>query len=268
MAHATRINDLVNGLVRSIARGGRQDESLGRITDKAAKGLRHGAHARTNQFDIQAKLHGLVEKFAVLNRDDIAEALRSRLEELPTESKWMPEILSLLLQLSDRPLQKTKLEDGEALAKPAEAEQAELTWADIIADDPFNEPDIWDDVERGYHSSGDEAPASEEADSDETTSTLATSIGGNDLITFARLHILQPNDTAVDELQATRQHFDLSTSLSELTLLRETLLMLHGLPTSIYIPPGSEQQVSLKQVVKVETAAATSGEDCTFAWEP
>lgn len=67
-------------------------------------GLRTTSHTRTDQFAVAKQLEGLQEKFRILNRDELAEALQSQLVELEkTRNSWFPEILCLLLQLSDRP---------------------------------------------------------------------------------------------------------------------------------------------------------------------
>lgn len=96
-------------------------------------------------------IYRLEEKFRVYNRDDLADALRSRLAELPSlTSGFNPEILSLFLSLSDRPLQNSEISDLELLVKPDAPK--ELTWEDIIADDPM-EGEIWKDVDFGAESS-------------------------------------------------------------------------------------------------------------------
>lgn len=93
----------------------------------------------------------LEEKFRVYNRDDLASALRSRLSELPSlTSGFTPELLSLFLALSDRPLENSHLDDLDALIAPEE--EKVLTWEDIIADDPL-EGEIWKDVDFGAESS-------------------------------------------------------------------------------------------------------------------
>jgi gamma-tubulin complex component 5 len=61
-----------------------------------------------------------------------------------------PEVLHLLLELSDEPLNKTRLSDLDALVPPSPPK--ELTWEDIIAEDPL-EGEIWDDVDFGAESS-------------------------------------------------------------------------------------------------------------------
>ncbi|KAK3714100.1 hypothetical protein LTR37_008129 [Vermiconidia calcicola] len=264
MAHAAKLNELVGGLVRSANGASRDDASLHRLRDQAVKGLRSASHARTNQFDVKEKLDGLVEKFVVLNRDDLSEALQRRLNELPTGSKWMPEILSLLLQLSDRPVEKTRLEDVEALGKKAEDVQLPLTWEDIVADDQPNETGIWDDVERGYHSSGNEPTIDDAIDSDETDSTQATSVNAEDIDALARLHIIHPDNGALDGVSShynELQNDKKATSVSELTLIRETLLMLHGLPTSLYHLDESTGWVSYRQHFWLETVTQAAVRD-------
>jgi gamma-tubulin complex component 5 len=73
------------------------------------------------------------------------------LEELPsTTAKLTPEILNLFLELSDQPLQKSRVEDLEKLVRPSEKRQ--LTWENIIGDEPL-EGDIWEDVDFAAESS-------------------------------------------------------------------------------------------------------------------
>ncbi|KAK3708399.1 hypothetical protein LTR37_011495 [Vermiconidia calcicola] len=264
MAHAAKLNELARGLVQSVSGESRDDASLNRLRDQAVKGLRNTSHTRTNQFDVKSKLDGLVEKFTVLNRDDLSEALQGRLDELPTGSKWMPEILSLLLQLSDRPVEKTELKDLEGLRRRSEDDQSLPTWEHIMADDPPNETGIWDDVERGYHSSGDEATIDEGIDTDETDSTQATSVNAEDIDALARLHIVYPENGALDEGSSFYNELQSGTkaaSVSELTLIRETLLMLHGLSTSLYDLDELTGCISYKQQFSLETATQSAIHD-------
>ena len=255
MAHAAKISELTDALIQSVAGIRSQHASYRRMREQAAKTFRNTTHSRTNQFDVQSKLNGLVEKFAVLNREDLSDALQARLEEIPANSKWMPEILSLLLQLSDRPLEKTKIEDVEALTKSSEDEQPGLTWDDLIAERALDEPGLWDDVERGYHSSGDEANVDDEAESVDTTSTKATS-HEDDTIALARLHIVQPDDSALEDYESVRDPEPLSR-VSELTLIRDTLSMLRGLPTNLFLIEASGS-VSTQPNMYIETAARST----------
>jgi gamma-tubulin complex component 5 len=235
MAHAARISEIADNLVQSILGVNRDDPIIARTRTAVSRGLRNASHARTNQFEVKSRLDGLVEKFAVLNRDDLSDALQQRLEELPTRSKWLPEILELFLSLSDRPVEKTA-PDALATLYAAEHPDEQLTWDDIIRDDPLDEPGIWDDIERGYHSSGDETRyADDDIRSEPTTSTQATSAAGDDAETVASLYVTQPDYEQLDLVKRSPgTSGDSALSVTELTVVRESLSMLRGLPTNIY----------------------------------
>lgn len=236
MAHAARISEIADNLVQSILGVNKDDPIIARTRTAVSRGLRDASHARTNQFEVKSRLDGLVEKFAVLNRDDLSDALQQRLEELPTRSKWLPEILELFLSLSDRPVEKTA-PDALATLYAAEHPDEQLTWEDIITDDPLDEPGIWDDIERGYHSSGDESRYADDDDvrSEPTTSTQATSAVEDDAETVASLCVTQPDYQKLDLVKRSpRISEDTTLSVTELTIVRESLSMLRGLPTNIY----------------------------------
>jgi len=235
MAHAARLSEIADNLVQSILGVSKDDPIIAQTRTAVSRGLRDASHARTNQFEVKSRLDGLVEKFAVLNRDELSDALQERLEELPTRSKWLPEILELFLSLSDRPVEKTA-PDALATLYAAEHPDEQLTWEDIIADDPLDEPGIWDDVERGYHSSGDETRYEEDdIRSEPTTSTQATSAAEDDVETAASLYLTQPDYERLDVIKRSMRISENTTlSVSELTVVRESLSMLRGLPTNIY----------------------------------
>lgn len=255
MAHAARLGQLADDLICSITGRTGKDAHFTQLHDRTLRGLKNASHARTNQFDVKTKLDGLVEKFSVLNRDDLAEGLQTRLDELPTKSKWLPELLSLLLELSDRPLEKTRLEDVEAVSR-VELEEPALTWADIVADEPLDEAHIWDDVERGYHSSEDDFTGDEHGSGDDTQ---ATSVVEDDPVTLARLHLLPVDSETLKNVTDARQDLanpsDRHPALSELTLIRETLSMLHGLPTNIFTTDRNTHEVTLTRDLKLATAS-------------
>lgn len=231
MAHAARISGIADNLVQSILGISKDDPIIAQTRTAVSRGLRDASHARTNQFEVKSRLDGLVEKFAVLNRDDLSDALQQRLEQLPTESKWLPEILELFLSLSDRPVEKTA-PDALAVLYAAEHPDEQLTWKDIIADDPLDEPGIWDDVEGGYHSSGDETRFDDdELRSEPTTSTQATSAGEDNTETVASLYVSQPDYEQLDSIKRSSRQFE---DMTEMTVVRESLSMLRGLPTNIY----------------------------------
>lgn len=235
MAHAARVSEIADNLVQSILGVNKNDAIIAQTRSAVTRGLRDNSYGRTNQFEVKSRLDGLVEKFAVLNRDDLSEALQERLEELPTRSKWLPEILELFLSLSDRPVEKPA-PDALTNLYAAEHPDEQLTWEDIVADDPLDEPGIWDDIERGYHSSGDETRyEDEDAGSEPTTSTRATSTGEDSAEEVARLLVTQPEYGQLDDIKRSAKSFgDTSTHVTDLMIVRESLCMLRGLPTNVY----------------------------------
>ena len=96
---------------------------------------------------MESRLAGLEEISRILNNDELADALHDRISELSSRSdKFIPEVLSLLLQLSDRPIQYSRIEDLDLLKPKPVA--APLTWANILADDPLdNQNGLWDNVD-------------------------------------------------------------------------------------------------------------------------
>jgi gamma-tubulin complex component 5 len=240
MAHAATVSALADNLVASLLDIDKHDPIIAQTRTAVAKGLRDNSHARTNQFEVASRYDGLVEKFAVLDRDDLSDALQERLEELPTKGKWLPEILALFLSLSDRPVEKTAT-DALATLHAAEHPDEQLTWEDIIADDPLDEPGIWDDIERGYHSSGDETGfgQDEDSESEPTTSTKASTVNEHDTEALAELLVTQPNVESLELVKHTRSAAELSDGdsvlhVSELIVVRDSLFMLRGLPTDLY----------------------------------
>lgn len=195
---------------------------------------------------MQSRLEGLEEKFRVLNNEPLADALKERLDELSNiSSRWKPEILSLFLELSDRPLEKTRLSDlrGEELTP----EEPALTWAEIIADDLLNEEGVWDEVDFHHSSSEDEGSYSGASFQEHTTSTQASSIVEEDLSVIARSFVVAVIDTPLADVRSAQQSLDAldkrptttsdepkPTTITELQAIRETLLMLHGLPTRLF----------------------------------
>lgn len=197
---------------------------------------------------MNAQLAGLEEKFRILNNEELADALKSRLQDLSHLSdKWTPEVLSLLLQLSDQPVEKSKIEDL-ALLKPAPS-LPPLTWSEIIADDPLDNRDgIWDAVDFA-------ADESEENDdlllddplSVDSTPEIESEVEAAGFIADGL--IVPPDDVVLqdivdaqfwrrkekaDDTSDPQYAIPQSTTVSEAQIIREVIFMLLGLPTSIY----------------------------------
>lgn len=261
MAHAARISELTDGLIQSVTGIGKDHARHKQVKATVARGLRDQSHARTNQFEVKSGLDGLVEKFGVLNRDDLADSLQARQEELPTGNKWLPEMLALCLALSDRPAEKTPVGALKRLVLPLPVEET-LSWNDIVAADPLDEPGIWHDIERGYHSSGDEEFLDDEATSEPTASTTATSVE-DDLEALAALHIQQPSDEVLERIEATRSGLRNTNTgqpvmQHELTLVRECLAMLRGFDTTLFQSDPRTGTITLRLNLAIKDAAPST----------
>lgn len=274
-AHTATLDNLSQSLVTCITGHTPDDASFKTLSDAAWKGLRHQSHlhARTNQFAVKARMDGLIEKLLILSRDDLAEALQSRLGELQGKgpatsntSKYTPEVLALLLELSDRPAEKTPRAPVEDMER-SQVDQpgALLTWEDIVADDPPEDSAIWDHVDAGYHSSGEELGSGPEEDDDTqpTLSTTPTSVSGDDPAALARLHLIHPDESYLAEIKAQRATWQDQPSpasrgsLPELQLVRETLTMLQGYPTDLFLVDTASGRVTLAR--KIPMACTSDG---------
>ena len=83
------------------------------------------------------------------NEDPLADALGERLDKLTAlQVKWTPEILHLLLELSDQPVSKSKLERLHFLKQPEPDAGPILKWKDLVAEDPLlREKSVWRNVD-------------------------------------------------------------------------------------------------------------------------
>lgn len=201
----------------------------------ASRGLRAHQYTRTNQFDVQASFTGLDEKFRVLNRDDLADALDKRVRELyQRQDKWVPEYLSLLLQLSDRPTENFRVEALNLLRPPTPP--SDLTWKQILEEDPYSDEEIWRDIDYVGESSEDEDSPKK---SDESKSTPATSVEDDDAFNAEKC-IVPVEVTLLKDIEDAQfwkrelKEGEERIEISELQAVRETLFMLAGYHTSLY----------------------------------
>ncbi|KAJ5223375.1 hypothetical protein N7468_007917 [Penicillium chermesinum] len=210
--------------------------------------LRPGAHVRTNQFEVSRQIDGLQEKFQVLNRDDLAEAFRDRLGELDgCRNPWTPELLSLLLQLSDRPAQFAKIEPPKVSTKTVEA--GKLTWTDLDSHGAaYSDEDIWEEIDFGAGSSDEEIASVRTDESLPKISPRTPKTREEDYEIPADVFIPETDEQLIASIEqaqfwkaenyAKAPHAKgnevASRVISELQLARETIFMLRGLPTSIF----------------------------------
>ena len=209
--------------------------------------LKNHTYGRTNQFDVRSQLNGLDEKFRVLNNEPLADALKKRAEKLDKLTyQWKPEILSLLLNLSDRPVIKTSIESLD-LIRPPESPPS-LTWADIIAEDPLTEEGIWDKPDHGNDSSEDAYSLLSEDSSKVVQDALTSTLDEPDFST-AEHHIVEVDFTGLEAVEkaqfwrsglSTDEYIDEvqfqenSQKITELQAIRECLFMLSGLQTHLF----------------------------------
>jgi hypothetical protein len=76
----------------------------------------------------------LVEKFQILGRDDIASPLETFLPYILSADADI-EVLTLLLALSDRPLDAGTFDPHKFVVQPEV--KKEITWEEILAEEPF-----------------------------------------------------------------------------------------------------------------------------------
>ncbi|CAG8899816.1 unnamed protein product [Penicillium egyptiacum] len=251
MALAADLSTLIDALITSVAKippdhkGTTRAQSLRR---RVQGGLRTGSHTRTDQFAVAKQLEGLREKFQILNRDELAEALHIRLAELESNRiPWLPEILSLLLQLSDRPALLSTVKRPEGRAKAPEAKET-LSWSDLRADGTvFSDEEIWEQVDFAGDSSDDDfSSVASDISLPKHRPQSATTVDEEYIIPddvfvpaenwdfIASLEKAQfwraENHPSLPQGEAAT-----SRLITEFQLARETIFMLHGLPTSIYV---------------------------------
>jgi gamma-tubulin complex component 5 len=236
MAQNARVSALTDELIQSILRfdPAANRQAYRHAKDVASRGLRGHQYARTNQFEIVSTFAGLDEKFRVRSRDDLADALQTRLQRLEAlTGSFKPDFLALLLHLSDRPLENTRVEALELL-RPA-SPPLPLTWEQILDDDPYSDEDIWKDIDYAGDSSADEQSSKKKA---KAKSSPPTSVDEDD--TYDPAACLVPVEEGLaKDLEAVQfwrvaDEEASTTEITELQAIRETLFMLAGLPTSLY----------------------------------
>ena len=239
MAQTLKINALVGELTRSFAEavGDKDSKKLKTTKETVSRIARTHQYTRTNQFEVDSTLTGLLEKFSVLNRDDLAEALEKRLDELNgrSRSKWTPEILSLFLHLSDRPDRKASLEALDLL-RPPTPPPPPITWEELEAEEAL-QGDVW--LDESYSSASEDELEIVEAAKTPKKPRFAAAVIVEDDETEASVTKTVSSQVFTDLTAAQFwTQADLSSSkpqlLTELQVIREILLMLRGLPTSIF----------------------------------
>ncbi|PHH89122.1 hypothetical protein CDD83_6614 [Cordyceps sp. RAO-2017] len=260
MAFAARIGPLTEELVQSLTPSSAQ--AAGKLRsrcDACLRKLRSHPYLRTNPFEVDDRLDGLDERFRVNGRDGLADALRERRAALPraaaAPASCLPDILFLLLELSDQPTFKTRLRDLEPPAPPAEAATARahppLRWEQVAAEDGWDgDGDLWKSI--SYSSDDDDSDDSDRDRDSAVDSSDATSLsaqGDAAAVRLAEESIVHPEDDealgAVLRAQQWRAQLppphaarpdgsEPRVTVSEVQLVREALFMLHGLEGTLF----------------------------------
>ncbi|MCJ1286032.1 hypothetical protein MMC26_005374 [Xylographa opegraphella] len=245
MSHQRSSIPHIEHLITSITGFSQPKDSAGieHLVRESLSVLKDSKSSRINQFIVRDRIAGLAEKFRVFNNEELADALHEKVEKL---SKWntelQPELLTLLLDLSEDPATRTKIEDLELLKQPPPL--APLTWSQILAEDPLDSSnDIWRTIDYAADSSEEDG-----ALTPDRTVTFTSKPA------FAHARPLAPAEFPTDfnipienELiqEITGAHFwkikSASTvipteapCLTETQLIREILFMLMGLPTTLF----------------------------------
>jgi gamma-tubulin complex component 5 len=241
MAPSTTIGgSLTDALVTSLVPSNIALPKVRKIRDNFNRRLRHHNYARTNQFEVAERLGGLQEKFLVLNREDLADALHVRLGELkkatPASEKWLPDVLHLLLQLSNGPAQKTNV-DGLTRDKSFVEVVPPLRWADVEAEDSIDRKSkIWETPDFSDLSSDEDAfikssePSSPDGPQRNERSDKIL-LKDADLV---NRDLASKNDDELPRKQIWKAGADTEIVIDELQAVRETMFMLQGLPTTLF----------------------------------
>ncbi|CAF9913564.1 MAG: hypothetical protein GOMPHAMPRED_007965 [Gomphillus americanus] len=184
----------------------------------------------------QERFEGVEEKCRILNNDELADALLARYEKLTQwPISWKFDALSFLQHLSDNPVYKTRLEGLESSVP--DPSPFELTWVDLLRDDPFDDPEIWKGVDYAASSSGESLGSFEDSQNDQGQQDLTSESASEAGISIFLQ--AQVDEKGLDNIAAARKVFlnTASTSsiqVTETQLMRDTLCMLHGIPSVIY----------------------------------
>lgn len=221
-------------------------------------------------------MDGLDERFRVNDRDGLADALRQRLDALrQSSSNWHPEILYLLLELSDQPTSKTRLSHLQLPAHEdaQESHAPSLRWEDVAREDGWDQDGhLWEAVS---YSSDDSADDGDDHGSASASSDATSAVGDGDPPTRAAENcLIHPDDygtlNAILQGQSWRtkgRHSAFASAsasaskapVSEAQAVREALFMLHGLECSLFDSAASPVPAFQLADMALETHEALMG---------
>ncbi|KAK4127770.1 hypothetical protein N657DRAFT_612760 [Parathielavia appendiculata] len=247
MAHTAQLGTLTDELIAALNLIPQTLHSRrNACRDFALRSLRAHSFTRTNQFEVEDRLNGLEERFYVAGRDALAGALRKRRDALePHRNQFTPEVLHLLLELADQPVQKAKLTALNALVEPDEVYTSPpLTWRDIAREDGWKqERDIWRFIDYAPGSS-DEEELDVESEASLESLTIRSSTDDEHQRTAQELAVKAQGDDVLNQVQDAQSWRCVAATdadarskkipITSTQLLREVLFMLAGLETSLF----------------------------------
>ncbi|KAL4804965.1 Spc98 family-domain-containing protein [Aspergillus unguis] len=243
MAAAGNLKSVTEDLIVAVAKTSKDTPRFKALKRRVDETIKSSLYGRTDQFAVAHQLEGLQEKFRVLNRDDLADALQPRLAELDEHrSAVFPEILSLFLQLADRPAQLAKVSQVE---KSQSGEERQLNWDDFDASGAaYCEEDIWESVDYAADSSSEDEFASISS-GDQPARSFTQAVTEDDYVIPDEIFATGDDETLVASIKSAQFWRDENTQalskdgkesskvLTELQMVREVVFMLQGLPTSL-----------------------------------
>ncbi|KAI0593052.1 Spc98 family-domain-containing protein [Biscogniauxia sp. FL1348] len=253
MVFAAKLSALTEELVEIITSTSNQSEPdrFNALRESSLRKLRHHSYLRTNHFEVEEALDGYEEHFRVVNRDGLADALRERLDALAQYSnKWAPEALNFLLQLSDQPIQKSKLSDLELLKEPDEDPGPLLKWEDIAKEDGwYEERDLWKSVHFGGYSSDEDYADDRSNASVESEETTPSSIEAQYRKRPTDYLDTSPDTDGLEMVRKTQSWRTMAapkdasgrshkTAITEVQAVREVLFMLGGIENNLFNEQG------------------------------
>ncbi|EMT65058.1 hypothetical protein ACKRZS_014856 [Fusarium odoratissimum] len=248
MAFAARLGALTGELVEAVTSSSTETNPRFKAQrDAALQRLKSHPYLRTNQFEVEHQLDGLEERFRVNGRDALADALVERREQLrQIHSNFHPEVLYLILELSDQPTYYSKLSDLDALKTGPSDSELELRWEDIAKEDGWeDDASMWKTIK--YTDSSDDELYEDDSKSESEASTDLSEVP---LGRTAEDLIVNPEDmTKLHEIRGaqgwrTEKPTDASgharkVPVTEFQIVREVLFMLQGLDTTLFGPNGT-----------------------------
>ena len=168
------------------------------------------------------------------------------------ETKWTPEVLHFILELADKPTQKSRLADLDRLREKREDPGLKLTWKQIAREDGWHdEKDIWRRPNFA-DSSGDEVPSGIISDDDSDASQSIDDLGAGPIrLQRPEDHVVATDGESllhkvrlsqfwrVEEQSIDAAGRPARIPISEFQAVREVLFLLSGLRTTLFGPEGA-----------------------------